>query len=145
MKLSQNAKELVLLNIDGLGLIVGEILFNQQTETIGFVLEKAAFFDLYFPCTVVVEKNALMLQPHILASLSTSSIRIQRSRVSCFVRESDINPGLVYQYNAIIASITGGPGPVTPPSDSGPKSPPTGPKRAKVVSIQDKLSIKDNK
>ncbi|MDD3553268.1 MAG: hypothetical protein PHC35_01940 [Deltaproteobacteria bacterium] len=136
MKLSQNAKEMVLLNIDGLGLIVGEIRFNRQTETIGFVLEKAAFFDLYFPCMVMVEKNNLMLQPHILASLSTSSIRVQRSRVSCFVMESELNPALIYQYNAIIASITGGP--VPPPS---PKPPGKGVKKSNVVSIQDKLSF----
>lgn len=137
MKLSQNAKEMVLLNIDGLGLVVGEIRFNRQTETIGFVLEKAAFFDLYFPCMVVIEKNNLMLQPHILASLSTSSIRVQRSRVSCFVTEAEINPALVYQYNAIIASLTGGPAP--PPSAG--KPPAKGTKKSNVVSIQDKLSL----
>lgn len=137
MKLSQNAKEIVLLNIDGLGLIVGEIRFNRQTETIGFVLEKAAFFDLYFPCMVMIEKNNLMLQPHILASLSTSAIRVQRSRVSCFVMESEINPALVYQYNAILASLTGGP----PPPPSAGKPPEKGVKKSNVVSIQDKLSF----
>lgn len=138
MKLSQNAKEIVLLNIDGLGLIVGELRFNRQTETIGFVLEKAAFFDLYFPCMVMIEKNNLMLQPHILASLSTSSIRVQRSRVSCFITESEINPALVYQYNAILASLTGGPTQPQPPFLNKPSG--KGVKKTNVVFIQDKLS-----
>lgn len=142
MKLSQNAKELVLLSIDGLGLIVGEIRFNRQTETINFVLEKAAFFDLYFPCMVIIEKNNLMLQPHILASLSTSSIRVQRSRVSCFVSGADINPMIAYQYNAIIASITGEP-PTTP---SGPQSPTKKSPKDNVIQLKDKLSLfKDDK
>jgi hypothetical protein len=50
--------------------------------------------------------------------------------------ESELNPALIYQYNAIIASITGGP--VPPPS---PKPPGKGVKKSNVVSIQDKLSF----
>ena len=57
MKLRQNAKELVLIEADGLGLILGEVRYNRQTETVLFALEKAAFFDLYFPCTVLYDQE----------------------------------------------------------------------------------------
>ncbi len=99
MKLHQNAKELVLLDVDSLGIIIGEIKYNRQTETVLFALEKSAFFDIYFPCTVVFDQqNGLSVHPHIFSSLSKSSIRVQRSKVSCFVLQNDINESIIKQY-----------------------------------------------
>jgi hypothetical protein len=106
MKLRQNAKELVLTEVDGLGLVLGEIRYNRQTETVLFALEKAAFFDLYFPCTVLYDQNhGPVVHPHVLTAMTVSSIRIQRSRVSFFVLESDINPKLIQQYHDLLEAV----------------------------------------
>ena len=106
MKLHQNAKELVLIQIDGLGLILGEVRYNRQTETVLFALEKAAFFDLYFPCTVLYDQErGPVVHPHVLTAMTVSSIRIQRSRVSFFVLESDINPKLIQQYHSLLEAV----------------------------------------
>jgi hypothetical protein len=105
MKLRQNAKELVLIEVEGLGLILGEIKYNRQTETVLFALEKAAFFDLYFPCAVLYDQErGPVVHPHVLTAMTVSSIRIQRSRVSFFVLESDINPMLIQQYHGLLES-----------------------------------------
>ncbi len=107
MKLQQNAKEIVLMSIDGMGLVIGEVRFNRQTETAVFALEKAAFFDLYFPCIVGIDqKGTLMLQPHLASHLSIGSLRIQRSRVAFFVMSNDLHPMVLEQFSAMIASIT---------------------------------------
>ncbi len=106
MKLRQNAKELVLIETAGLGFILGEIRYNRQTETVLFALEKAAFFDLYFPCAVIYDqKTGPSVRPHVLTTMTTSSIRVQRSRISCFVLESDLNPALIRQYNDLLESV----------------------------------------
>lgn len=106
MKLRQNARELVLLNCEGLGLILGEIRYNRQTETVIFAMEKSSFFDLYFPCAVVYDQQkGPLVHPHILSTMTTSSIRIQRSRVSCFVLEEDLNPSLVEQYRQLMEMV----------------------------------------
>ena len=106
MKLRQNAKELVLIEVDGLGLILGEIRYNRQTETVLFALEKAAFFDLYFPCTVLFDqKHGPVVHPHVLTTMTVSSIRVQRSRVSFFVLESDITPKLIQQYHHLLEAV----------------------------------------
>jgi hypothetical protein len=106
MKLHQNAKELVLIEVDGLGLIMGEIRYNRQTETVLFALEKAAFFDLYFPCSVLYDQQrGPVVHPHVLTAMTVSSIRIQRSRVSFFVLESDINPKLIQQYHNLLEAV----------------------------------------
>jgi hypothetical protein len=107
MKLSQNAKDMVLIELDGVGLLFGEVRYNRQTETASFALEKASFFDLYLPCTVVYDQQrGPLVHPHILSALTTSSLRIQRNRVSCFILEPDINPVLIEQYNSIKATLT---------------------------------------
>ncbi len=126
MKLRQNAKELVLIDVDGLGLLLGHIRYNRQTETVLFALEKAAFFDLYFPCTVICDQQkGPVVHPHILSAMTTSSIRVQRSRVSCFVLETDLNPELVRQYQQLLDAIV--PKPVKPespdPDEPGPGRP----------------------
>ncbi len=92
MKLKQNAQEIVLLSIEGLGLILGEIRYNRQTETAIFALEKAAFFDVYFPCTVIYDQQkGPLVHPHILAAMTVSSIRVQRQKVACYILEKDLN------------------------------------------------------
>ena len=131
MKLRQNAKELVLLEIDGLGLILGEIRYNKQTETAIFALEKGAFFDLYLPCAVVFDpQKGPLVRPHVLNAMTTGSIRVQRSKVSCFVLGNELAPSLVAQYRAVLerlvpsrptASPDEGKGP-----DPGPEKPPKG-------------------
>ncbi|MGQ9744412.1 MAG: hypothetical protein ACUVQV_00090 [Dissulfurimicrobium sp.] len=106
MKLSQNAKDIVLIELDGVGLLLGEVRYNRQTETASFALEKASFFDLYLPCTVVYDQQrGPLVHPHILSTFTTSSLRIQRNRVSFFILEPDINPVLVEQYNSIKATL----------------------------------------
>ncbi|OPL13001.1 MAG: hypothetical protein AVO38_03370 [delta proteobacterium ML8_D] len=106
MKLRQNAKEMVLIELDGLGLILGEIKYNRQTETVLFALEKTAFFDLYFPCTVLYDQNrGPVVHPHVLTAITISSIRIQRSRISFFVLEPDINPKLIQQYHSLQEAV----------------------------------------
>ncbi|MGC9021571.1 MAG: hypothetical protein ACP5J5_00385, partial [Dissulfurimicrobium sp.] len=106
MRLSQNAKDLVLIELDDVGLLLGEIRYNRQTETASFALEKAGFFDLYLPCTVLYDQQrGPIVHPHILSALTTSSVRIQRSRVSCFILEPDINPVIAEQYHAIKAAL----------------------------------------
>ncbi|RUM90872.1 MAG: hypothetical protein DSZ23_01845 [Thermodesulfatator sp.] len=128
MKLRQNARELVLIELSGSGLLLGEIRYNKQTETVLFTLEKSAFFDLYFPCTVSFDQNrGVTVHPHVVNAMTTSSIRVQRSRVSYFVLETDIVPALRSQYLGLINQIigraggrTGGPSPGdddTPPDD----------------------------
>lgn len=107
MKLRQNAREIVLAEIDGLGLIMGEIRYNRQTETVIFALEKGAFFDLYFPCAIVYDqKKGPVVHPHLLTALTTSSVRVQRSKVSCFILEHDIHPEVFRQYQEIVRAIT---------------------------------------
>ncbi len=141
MKLRQNAKELVLIEVDGLGLILGHIRYNRQTETVLFALEKAAFFDLYFPCTVVYDQQkGPVVHPHILSTMTTSSIRIQRSRVSCFILETDLNPELVRQYQQILEAIIPKPQHPEPPEphDPGPGGgKPKPPGGSRVISIRD--------
>jgi len=143
MKLRQNAKELVLIEVDGLGLILGEIRYNRQTETVLFALEKAAFFDLYFPCTVLYDQNrGPVVHPHVLTAMTVSSIRIQRSRVSFFVLESDINPKLIQQYYSLLEAVllkqgVNLPGKATKDKDKGPDQPkPTG--GSKVITLSDR-------
>lgn len=107
MKLSQNAKDMVLIELDGVGLLLGEVRYNRQTETASFALEKASFFDLYLPCAIVYDQQrGPLVHPHILSAFTTSSVRIQRNRVSCFILEPDINPVLIEQYNAIKTNLT---------------------------------------
>ncbi|OCC16446.1 hypothetical protein DBT_0263 [Dissulfuribacter thermophilus] len=106
MKLRQNAKELVLLEVDGLGLILGEIRYNKQTETAIFALEKAAFFDLYVPCAVIYDpQKGPVVRPHVLSALTTGSIRVQRSKVSCFILGNELSPSIVAQYQAILQGL----------------------------------------
>lgn len=140
MKLHQNAKELVLIEVDGLGLIMGEIRYNRQTETVLFALEKAAFFDLYFPCSVLYDqKRGPVVHPHVLTAMTVSSIRIQRSRVSFFVLESDINPKLIQQYHNLLEAVLLKHGVTSPwktTKDQGPDQPkPTGGSR--VITLSD--------
>jgi hypothetical protein len=140
MKLSQNAKEIVLIQIEGLGLIMGEIRYNHQTETVLFALEKAAFFDLYFPCTVLYDKElGPVVHPHVLVAMTVSSIRIQRSRVSFFVLASDINPKLIQQYHDLYDAILLKQGMVTPtknPKNTDKQQPkPSG--GSKVITLND--------
>ncbi|MEA3385944.1 MAG: hypothetical protein U9Q89_05785 [Thermodesulfobacteriota bacterium] len=140
MKLRQNAKELVLIEVDGLGLILGEIRYNRQTETVLFALEKAAFFDLYFPCTVLYDqKHGPVVHPHVLTAMTVSSIRIQRTRVSFFVLESDINPKLIQQYHHLLEAVLlkQGVSPQKTGKDKGPDQPkPTG--GSKVITLSDR-------
>lgn len=106
MKLNQNARDLVLIELDDVGLLLGEVRYNRQTETASFALEKASFFDLYLPCTVVYDQqHGPVVHPHILSAFTTSSLRIQRNRVSCFILEPDLNPVLIEQYNTIKKTI----------------------------------------
>ncbi len=106
MKLKQNAQEIVLLSIEGLGLILGEIRYNRQTETAIFALEKAAFFDVYFPCTVIYDQQkGPLVHPHILAAMTTSSIRVQRQKVACYIIEKDLNPMIVRQYQDLLHAV----------------------------------------
>ncbi len=108
MKLRQNARELVMLEVSGLGILIGEIRYNKQTETVLFTLEKSAFFDLYFPCAVIYDqKKGAIVHPHIVNTMITSSIRIQKSRVSFFVLESDIAPSVRAQYLQLVNSFIG--------------------------------------
>ena len=143
MKLHQNAKELVLIEVDGLGLIMGEIRYNRQTETVLFALEKAAFFDLYFPCSVLYDQQrGPVVHPHVLTAMTVSSIRIQRSRVSFFVLESDINPKLIQQYHHLLEAVllkqgVTSPKKATKDKDQGPDQPkPTG--ASKVITLSDR-------
>ncbi len=123
MKLRQNAMELVLLEVEGLGMVLGQIRYNKQTETATFALEKAAFFDLYFPCAVLYEqKQGPVVRPHLLSAMTTSSIRVQRSRVSCFVMETDLNPSLHNQYKALLEAVAPPPRPLES-EDDGPDKP----------------------
>ncbi|MDL1957875.1 MAG: hypothetical protein LWX01_00245 [Deltaproteobacteria bacterium] len=139
MKLHQNAKELVLIEVDGLGLIMGEIRYNRQTETVLFALEKAAFFDLYFPCSVLYDQQrGPVVHPHVLTAMTVSSIRIQRSRASFFVVESDINPKLIQQYHNLLKAVLlkQGVSPRKITKDQGPDQPkPTGGSR--VITLSD--------
>ncbi len=106
MKLKQNAQEIVLLSIEGLGLILGEIRYNRQTETAIFALEKASFFDVYFPCTVIYDQQkGPLVHPHILAAMTTSSIRVQRQKVACYILEKDLNPMIVRQYQDLLHAV----------------------------------------
>jgi len=108
VKLRQDAGELVLVEIDGLGMLLGEIRYNRQTETVLFAMERAAFFDFYFPCAVVFDQQTgPVVRPHVLAALTTSSVRVQRSRISCFVLEDDLSPQLVEQYRRLLDAILG--------------------------------------
>ncbi len=141
MKLLQNAKEMVLIEVDGLGLILGEIRYNRQTETILFALEKAAFFDLYFPCAVIYDqKRGPSVHPHVLTTMSTSSIRIQRSRASFFVLETDVNPELIKQYNSLLEAVSlkqGAAAKKETPGNQGPDRPkPSGGSR--VITLRDR-------
>ncbi|RKX61950.1 MAG: hypothetical protein DRP37_02830 [Thermodesulfobacteriota bacterium] len=142
MKLRQNAKELVLIEVDGLGLILGEIRYNRQTETVNFALEKTAFFDLYFPCTVLYDqKHGPVVHPHVLTAMVVSSIRIQRTRVSFFVLELDINPKLIQQYHHLLEAVLLKQGVTSPrkatKKDQGPDQPkPSG--GSKVITLSDR-------
>ncbi len=108
MKLRQNAKELVLLELSGTGLLLGEVRYNKQTETVSFALEKSAFFDFYFPCSVSFDpQRGPVVHPHVINAMTTSSIRIQRDRVNFFVLSQDIAPALTAQYMDILNQVTG--------------------------------------
>ncbi len=108
MKLRQNAKELVLLELSGTGLLLGEVRYNKQTETVYFALEKSAFFDFYFPCSVSFDpQRGPVVHPHVINAMTTSSIRIQRDRVNFFVLSQDIAPALKTQYMDILNQVTG--------------------------------------
>ncbi len=108
MKLKQNARELVLIDIAGAGLLLGEVRYNKQTETVFFALEKSAFFDLYFPCTVNFDpQRGPVVHPHVINAMTTSSIRVQRERVNFFVLAQDIAPSVKAQYMDIIRQIMG--------------------------------------
>ena len=140
MKLHQNAKELALVEVDGLGFILGEIRYNRQTETVIFALEKAAFFDLYFPCAVLYDQQrGPIVHPHVLTALTTSSIRIQRSHVSCFILETDLNPRLIQQYRGLLDALLAKQATLSPqknPGHQGPERPkPTGGSR--VINLRD--------
>ncbi len=141
MQLRQNAREIVLIEVSGLGFILGEIRYNQQTETALFALEKAAFLDLYFPCTVVFDQvKGAVVRPHVLSVFTMSAVRIQRSHISCFIYGKDLNPGLAEQYRSLLAASIPHGGlaspPEGPPEDDNPTKPrPSGGKR--VVSLSD--------
>ncbi len=140
MKLRQNAKELVLIEASGLGFILGEIRYNKQTETVLFALEKAAFFDLYFPCAVVYDqKTGPVVRPHVLTAMTTSSIRVQRSRVSCFILEADLHPVLIKQYTELLEGIMLQQELMSPVRNGKEPDPdkPTGQGGTRVVSIKD--------
>ena len=140
MKLRQNAKELVLIEAAGLGFILGEIRYNRQTETVLFALEKAAFFDLYFPCAVIYDqKTGPVVRPHVITAMTTSSIRVQRSRVSCFILETDLHPSLTKQYSKLLESIMLQQERFAPTKPDGEPDPdkPTSPGGTRVVSIKD--------
>ncbi len=108
MKLRQNAKELVLLELSGTGLLLGEVRYNKPTETVYFALEKSAFFDFYFPCSVSFDpQRGPVVHPHVINAMTTSSIRIQRDRVNFFVLAQDIAPALKAQYMDILNQVTG--------------------------------------
>ncbi len=108
MKLRQNARELVLLELSGTGLLLGEVRYNRQTETVAFALEKSAFFDFYFPCSVSFDpQRGPVVHPHVINAMTTSSIRIQRDRVNFFVLSQDIAPSLKAQYLDIINQVIG--------------------------------------
>jgi len=103
MKLGLNAREIVLFEIAGLGLIIGQIQYNRQTETALFVLEKAQYVDLLFPCAVTYDnQQGPVVRPHILTILTTSTIRINRNNVSCFIMENDLTPGVMKQYSELL-------------------------------------------
>ncbi len=147
MKLRQDARELVLVDVDGLGLMLGEIRYNRQTETAIFALEKAAFFDLYFPCTVLYDKeHRLIIQPHFFTVLSTSSIRIQRNHLSCFVLETDLNPVLIQQYHSLLNTLLIRREAISPqrgPNRPGPERPRPG-AGSRVISLRDHKEKSDN-
>ncbi|HID96621.1 MAG TPA: hypothetical protein EYP57_00260 [Thermodesulfobacteriaceae bacterium] len=146
MKLHQNAKELVLIQVEGLGLILGEIRYNRQTETIIFALEKSGFFDLYFPCTLIFDQNSgPVVRPHILTAMTTSSIRIQRSRVSCFILETDINPQLVQQYHDILNALTLQESPSSTKSsgEDEPSEKPERPGKPRIINLHDQDRNRD--
>jgi len=143
MKLRQNARELVLIELAGMGLFLGEIRYNKQTETALFALEKSAFFDLYFPCIVTFDqKRGPVVQPHAINVMTTSSIRIQRSRVSFFVMEQDIVPGLKAQYMDFLSQLTKRP--ASPPEPAAPLSP-VSPVKGGSPRVVDLKSLKDKK
>ncbi len=126
MKLRQNARELVLLELAGTGLLLGEIRYNKQTETVLFAMEKSAFFDLYFPCSVSFDQNrGILVHPHVINAMTTSSIRVQRSRVTYFVLERDLAPAIRSQYVALLNQLIGK-GRQGPPPDHD-DNPPDGP------------------
>ncbi len=146
MKLRQNAKELVLLQIDGMGTIIGEIRYNKQTETAIFTLEKSAFFDLYFPCVLMYDqRQGTVVRPHILSVITASTIRIQRTKVSCFVLGDEISSEIVEQYYNILKSFglmeeqeETRPIRPTPPDDDG-KGGDNGPKGSpRIITLSDK-------
>jgi hypothetical protein len=137
VKLRQNARELVLMEVSGIGTVLGEIRYNAQTETALFAMEKSAFFDLYFPCAVSYDqKNGPVVNPHVFFLFTQSSIRVQRSHVTCFIQEIDLNPVLVEQYNALLAAFY----PPAPSADTDQKKGPEGRKPTggkRVVSLKD--------
>lgn len=105
MKLGLNAREIALFEISGLGIIIGQIQYNRQTETAMFVLEKAQYFDILFPCAVTYDnQRGPVVRPHLLTILTTSTIRINRNKVSCFIMENDLNPTVIKQYSDLLMS-----------------------------------------
>ena len=145
MKLRQDARELVMLDLSGMGLLIGEVRYNRQTETVLFALERSAFFDLYFPCVVSFDpqRGGPVVQPHIINAMTTSSIRIQRDRVNFFVLSEDIAPAVTAQYEEIISQVTGIQGKSTETGSQRQES--SGNGRQKAQKIVDLLQIKGRK
>ncbi len=146
MRLNQNARDLILIEIDGLGLLLGEVRYNRQTETATFILEKAAFFDFYLPCTVIYDQQrGPVVHPHILSTLTTSSLRIQRDRISCFILGQDLNPALIEQYNRIKTALAQRPEPEVReglPEDNG-NPDKTRPDKKRIINIKKMKDLKD--
>ena len=142
MKLKQNARELVLLELSGMGTLMGEVRYNKQTETVIFALEKSAFFDLYLPCTVGFDpQRGSFVQPHVVNAMTTGSIRIQRSRVNFFVLSQDIAPSLKAQYMDIVHQLTG----MRPQSQPTPESTKPKDKVVELLKLKGKKDDRDKK
>lgn len=104
MKLGLNAKEIVIVDVLGTGLLIGQLQYNRQTESAIFVLEKAQYFDLFFPCAILLDnQHGIFIRPHIASFLSNGTIRINRSNISYFIMENDINPQIKKQYIDLIS------------------------------------------
>ncbi len=139
MKLRQNARELVLLELSNTGLLLGEVRYNKQTETVAFALEKSAFFDFYFPCSVSFDpQRGPVVHPHIINTMTTSSIRIQRDRVNFFVLSADISPALKAQYMEILNQVAGIHQPEQPSQPARPRQPRSSSQVVDIIKLREK-------